>query len=132
VTAGAELTAAGRFRGGPDCRRLSRVHLHVRHATVWAPDGRVWHNVTMDRNFAGDLVLTNTNGEKTTVSKRGPAFSYEFAIDLSSASVMVRQVLEDTISFFYLSEPCLTKEQKEFSLLYWYKKREKELTGTGI
>jgi hypothetical protein len=31
----------------------------------------------MDRNFAGDLVLTNTNGEKTTVSKRGAAFTYD-------------------------------------------------------
>jgi hypothetical protein len=31
----------------------------------------------MDRNFAGDPVLTNTNGEKTTVSKRGAAFTYD-------------------------------------------------------
>jgi hypothetical protein len=32
----------------------------------------------------------------------------ETVTDLSSASVMGRQVLEDTISFFYLSEPNLT------------------------
>jgi len=37
----------------------------------------VWQNVTIDRNFAGDLVLTNTNGERTTVSKRGAAFTYD-------------------------------------------------------
>jgi len=38
----------------------------------------------------------------------------EFAIDLSSASVMARQVLEDSISFFYLSERNLTPEEKTF------------------
>jgi hypothetical protein len=43
----------------------------------------------------------------------------EYPIDLSSASVMARQVLEDAISFFYLSEPNLTKEQKLFRELVW-------------
>jgi hypothetical protein len=56
---------------------VAGIDQHVRHCTVWAPDGRVWHNVTMDRNFAGDLVLTNSNGEKTTVSKSGAAFTYD-------------------------------------------------------
>jgi hypothetical protein len=52
-------------------------------------------------------------------SSRFHAREVEFAIDLSSASVMARQVLEDTISFFYLSEPNLTKEQKVFRELVW-------------
>jgi hypothetical protein len=56
---------------------VAGIDQHFRHATVWAPDGRAWHNVTMDRNFVGDLVLTNTNGEKTTVSKRGAVFTYD-------------------------------------------------------
>ena len=37
-------------------------------------------------------------------SSRFHAKEVEFAIDLSSASVMARQVLEDAISFFCLSE----------------------------
>ena len=36
----------------------------------------------------------------------------ETVTDLSSASVIGRQVLEDTISFFYLSEPNLTPQEK--------------------
>lgn len=40
-------------------------------------------------------------------------------IDLSSASVMARQVLEDVISFLYLSEPQLTQEQKDFREFVW-------------
>jgi hypothetical protein len=52
-------------------------------------------------------------------SSRFHAKEVEFAIDLSSAPVMARQVLEDAISFFYLSEPGLTKEQKEFRELVW-------------
>jgi hypothetical protein len=40
-------------------------------------------------------------------------------VDLSSASVMARQVLEDVLSFLYLSEPNLSKEQKEFREFVW-------------
>ena len=58
---------------------VAGIDQHVRHATVWAPEGRVWHNVTIDRNFVGDLVLTNTKGEKTTVSKRGAVFTYDWS-----------------------------------------------------
>lgn len=36
-------------------------------------------------------------------SSRFHAKEVEFAIDLSSVSVMARQVLEDAISFFYLT-----------------------------
>ena len=43
----------------------------------------------------------------------------EYPVDLSSASVMARQVMEDTISFLYLSEPNLLKEQKVFRELVW-------------
>src|SRR5215510_14543136 len=43
----------------------------------------------------------------------------DVVIDLSSASVMGRQVLEDIISFFYLSESKLTLEEKEFRELVW-------------
>jgi hypothetical protein len=39
--------------------------------------------------------------------------------DLSSASVMARQVMEDAISFFYLSEPGLTPKQKKFREMVW-------------
>ena len=44
----------------------------------------------------------------------------DFVIDLSSASLMARQTLEDAISFFYLSQPSLTKEQKKFRQLAWH------------
>jgi hypothetical protein len=40
-------------------------------------------------------------------------------VDLSSASVMARQVLEDVLSFLYLSEPNLTKEEKDFREFVW-------------
>jgi hypothetical protein len=43
----------------------------------------------------------------------------EFVIDISSASVMARQVMEDTISLFYLSERGLTRKQKEFREAVW-------------
>jgi hypothetical protein len=43
----------------------------------------------------------------------------EYPIDLSSASVMARQMMEDAISFFYLSEPNLTRKQKAFRELVW-------------
>ena len=43
----------------------------------------------------------------------------ETVTDLSSASVMGRQVLEDTISFFYLSEPDLTPQEKGLRKLVW-------------
>jgi hypothetical protein len=43
----------------------------------------------------------------------------ETVTDLSSASVMGRQVLEDTISFFYLSEPGLTPQEKALRKLVW-------------
>jgi hypothetical protein len=43
----------------------------------------------------------------------------EQIIDLSSASVMARQVLEDTLTFLYLSEPNLTPDQKHFRQLVW-------------
>jgi hypothetical protein len=43
----------------------------------------------------------------------------EQIVDLSSASVMARQVLEDTLTFLYLSEPNLTPEQKLFRQLVW-------------
>jgi hypothetical protein len=39
--------------------------------------------------------------------------------DLSSASVLGRQVIEDAISFFYLSEPGLTSKEKCFRRLVW-------------
>jgi hypothetical protein len=52
-------------------------------------------------------------------SSRFHAKEVEFAIDLSSASVMARQVLEDSISFFYLSEPDLAREQKVFREIVW-------------
>jgi len=40
-------------------------------------------------------------------------------VDLSSASVMGRQVLEDTLVFLYLSEPNLTNDQKQFRRTVW-------------
>src|SRR5258707_1304603 len=43
----------------------------------------------------------------------------ESLIDLSSAAVMARQVLEDVLSFLYLSEPNLPKEQKDFREFVW-------------
>jgi len=33
---------------------VAGIDQHARHATVWASDGRVWHDSTMDRNFAGE------------------------------------------------------------------------------
>jgi hypothetical protein len=52
-------------------------------------------------------------------SSRFHAKKVEFAIDLSSASVMARQVLEDSISFFYLSEGNLTPDERAFRELVW-------------
>jgi len=43
----------------------------------------------------------------------------ESIIDLSSACVMARQVLEDVLSFLYLSEPNLTTEEKDFREAVW-------------
>ena len=40
-------------------------------------------------------------------------------IDLSSASVLARQVLGDLLAFFYLSQPGLRPEQKEIRELVW-------------
>jgi len=47
-------------------------------------------------------------------SSRFFASEGECIVNLSSASVMGRQVLEDTLAFLYLSEPNLTGEQKHF------------------
>ena len=47
--------------------------------------------------------------------------------DLSSASVMARQTIEDAISFFYLSQPALTNEEKAFRQLVWQYHGEREL-----
>jgi len=52
-------------------------------------------------------------------SSRFHAREVEFAVDLSSASVMARQVMEDAIAFFYLSETSLTEEEKVFRSLVW-------------
>lgn len=52
-------------------------------------------------------------------SSKFHAQEVEFAVDLSSASVMARQVMEDAIAFFYLSEPNLTNEEKVFRELVW-------------
>jgi hypothetical protein len=52
-------------------------------------------------------------------SSKFHAQEVEFAVDLSSASVMARQVMEDAIAFFYLSEPNLAKEEKVFRALVW-------------
>jgi len=52
-------------------------------------------------------------------SSKFHAQEVEFAVDLSSASVMARQVMEDAITFFYLSEPNLTAEEKAFRALVW-------------
>jgi hypothetical protein len=52
-------------------------------------------------------------------SSKFHAQEVEFAVDLSSASVMARQVMEDAIAFFYLSEPKLTKQEKTFRALVW-------------
>src|SRR5262249_35614674 len=40
-------------------------------------------------------------------------------VDISSASVMARQVLEDVLSFLYLSESNLTQQQKDFRKFVW-------------
>ena len=40
-------------------------------------------------------------------------------VDLSSACVLARQVLEDALAFFYLAQPNLCAEQKEFRILVW-------------
>jgi hypothetical protein len=40
-------------------------------------------------------------------------------IDISSASVLARQVLEDLLAFFYLAQPDLCPEQKEIRELVW-------------
>lgn len=80
---------------------------------------------------------------KTMMSLQGflrfiPASRYhakegDFAIDLSSASVMARQVIEDIISFFYLSEPGLTKDQKDFRELVWrYHGATEEIEAAGF
>jgi hypothetical protein len=52
-------------------------------------------------------------------SSRFHAKEGEPVIDLSSASVMARQVMEDAISLFYLSEQGLTQKQKGFREAAW-------------
>jgi hypothetical protein len=52
-------------------------------------------------------------------SSRFYAKEGESVVDLSSASVLGRQVLEDVLSFLYLSEPKLTQEQKDFREFVW-------------
>jgi hypothetical protein len=52
-------------------------------------------------------------------SSRYHAKEIHVVTDLSSASVMARQTMEDAISFLYLSEPGLTNKQKEFRELIW-------------
>jgi hypothetical protein len=52
-------------------------------------------------------------------SSRFHAKEGDLVIDLSSASVMARQVMEDAISYFYLSEENLTREEKEFREYVW-------------
>jgi hypothetical protein len=52
-------------------------------------------------------------------SSRFRAQEGEFVIDLSSASVMARQVMEDAISYLYLSEQNLTPEEKAFREAVW-------------
>jgi hypothetical protein len=52
-------------------------------------------------------------------SSRYHAREIDVVTDLSSASVMARQVFEDALSFLYLSEPSLTQDQKEFRALVW-------------
>jgi hypothetical protein len=52
-------------------------------------------------------------------SSRFHAKEGESVIDLSSASVMARQVMEDAVSFYYLSEGNLTQEEKQFREDVW-------------
>jgi hypothetical protein len=52
-------------------------------------------------------------------SSRYHAKAIDVVMDLSSASVMARQVMEDALSFFYLSEPNLTSEEKQFREDVW-------------
>jgi hypothetical protein len=52
-------------------------------------------------------------------SSRYHAKEGEVVIDLSSASVTARQVIEDAFSFFYLSESNLTREEKQFREDVW-------------
>jgi hypothetical protein len=52
-------------------------------------------------------------------SSKFHAQEVEFAVDLSSASVMARQVMEDAIAFFYLCEPNLAIGEKLFRALVW-------------
>ena len=55
----------------------------------------------------------------------------EPVIDLSSASVMARQVMEDAISFFYLSEPGITQKQKKLREAAWYFRGAREATESA-
>jgi hypothetical protein len=52
-------------------------------------------------------------------SSRFHAKEGESIIDLSSAAAMARQVIEDVLSFIYLTEPDLSKEQKAFREFVW-------------
>lgn len=52
-------------------------------------------------------------------SSRYHAREIDVVTDLSSTSVLARQVMEDVLSFLHLSEPGLTQEQKEFRALVW-------------
>jgi hypothetical protein len=52
-------------------------------------------------------------------SSRFHAKEGEIVVDISSASVMARQVMEDAISLFYLSEQGLTQKQKNFREAVW-------------
>ena len=54
-------------------------------------------------------------------------------VDLSSASVMARQVMEDAISFVYLSESGLSDREKEFRKVVWiYAGNSEELESAKL
>src|ERR1700738_1688908 len=64
-------------------------------------------------------------------SSRFHAKEGESVIDLSSTSVMARQVMEDAISFFYLSEPGITQKQKKLREAAWYFRGAREATESA-
>jgi len=82
--------------------------------------GKPCHYLIQEATMAFVKMLMSVQAFLRSIpSSRFHAREVEFAIDLSSASVMARQVMEDAIVFFYLSETSLTEVEKVFRSLVW-------------
>jgi hypothetical protein len=85
-----------------------------------AAGGEPCHYLIQEATMAfAKLIMSVSAFLRFIPSSRFHAQEVTFAVDLSSASVMARQVMEDAIAFLYLSEPSLPEQEKVFRSLVW-------------